>query len=234
MIAAVETEPLFDRDGWWHPASRAFASLRSVSEFRLQLLQEWLGGAVRGRTIVDLGCGGGLLAVPLVRLGARVVGVDLAMRALRSARGELAAGWLPVVGALEAPPIQSASADVVLLADVLEHVADPAAVVQQAAALLRPGGHLFVNTIARTTQSRWLAITLAEGLGYVPRGTHRFEQFVNADELRRMATASGLETVAAVGESPRILATIWRRAVVLRRSRSLSVGYAMWFAKGER
>ena len=92
MIAAVETEPLFDRDGWWHPASRAFASLRSVSEFRLQLLQEWLGGAVRGRTIVDLGCGGGLLAVPLVRLGARVVGVDLAMRALRSARATLCPG----------------------------------------------------------------------------------------------------------------------------------------------
>lgn len=231
MIAAVATEPLFDRDGWWSPASRAFASLRSVSAFRLQLLQDWLGAAWHDRTVVDLGCGGGLLAIPLARRGARVVGVDLAIRALRSARKEHAAGWLAVAGALEAAPIRAASADVVLLADVLEHVADPAAVVLHAAGMLRPGGRLFVNTIARTSRAKWLAIKLAEGLGYVPRGTHRWEQFVNPAELETMATAAGLVRTAAVGEAPRLLATVWRRAVVLQRSQSMAVGYAMLFAK---
>lgn len=230
---AVE-EPLFDRDGWWHPQSKAFASLRSVSTFRLELLQEWVGPDWAGRTVVDLGCGGGLLAIPLVRHGARVVGVDLAQRALRSARRELAAGWLAVVGALEAPPVQPGSADVVLLADVLEHVDDPAAVVARAAALLRPGGRLFVNTIARTTRSKWLAIRLAEGLGYVPRGTHRWEQFVAPAELQAMAASAGLTQLQQVGEAPRLLATVWKGAVVLRRSASLAVGYAMLFGKETR
>jgi len=86
VSTAVATEPLFDRDGWWHPSCRAFASLRSVSAFRLALLHEWCGRDWRGRVVVDLGCGGGLLAVPLARAGARVLGVDLAVRALRSAR----------------------------------------------------------------------------------------------------------------------------------------------------
>lgn len=233
-MSATAAAPLFDRDGWWQPSCRAFASLRSVSSFRLQLLERWLSGGWRGRAVVDLGCGGGLLAIPLVRAGARVVGVDVAVRALRAARHELAAGWLAAVGDLNTPPIAPASADLVLLADVLEHVDDPARVVREAASLLRPGGRLFVNTIARTRRSSWLAIRIAEGLGYVPRGTHRHERFVAPRELEAMAAANGLARVAVVGETPRLLATLWRRAIVLRPSRSLAVGYAMLFAKGPR
>ncbi len=228
---ALATEPLFDRDGWWNPACRAFASLRSVSTFRLQVLEQWLTANWRGRTVVDLGCGGGLLAVPLARAGARVVGVDVAKMALRAARREDAPPWLAVVGDMNNPPLRAGSADVVLLADVLEHVTDPAAVVRAAAVLLAPGGHLFVNTIARTRRSRWLAIDLAEGLGYVPRGTHRWEQFLDPEEVERMAAAAGLLPVATVGEAPRLLATLWRGAVVLRASRSRAVGYAILFRK---
>lgn len=232
MTAAAVGDPLFDRDGWWQPDCRAFASLRSVSAFRLELLREWCG-PWRGRTVVDLGCGGGLLAVPLARAGARVLGVDLAARALRAARREHASGWLAVVGDLAAPPLAAASADVVLLADVIEHVASPAAVVAEGARLLRPGGHLFVNTIARTRRSRWLAVGVAEALGFVPRGTHAWARFVNPDELRAMAAAARLCEVAAAGEAPRVFATMWRRAIVLRRSRSLALGYAMLFRKSE-
>lgn len=233
MNAIAASEPLFDRDGWWHPQCRAFASLRSVSQFRLALLREWLGENWRGRTVVDLGCGGGLLAVPLARAGARVIGIDVAPRALRSARREQPDGWLPVVADLVTPPIPAASADVALLADVLEHVDDPAAVVRAAATMLRPGGSLFVNTIARTRRSRWLAIRLAEGLGYVPRGTHRWEQFVDPPEVAAAAAAGGLVQVAAVGESPRLLSTLVRGAIVLRKSKSFAVGYAMLFRRGE-
>lgn len=227
--AHVSAEPLYDREDWWNPQSRAFRSLRSVSAFRFELLQRWLGTDWRGRTVVDLGCGGGFLTVPLVRAGARVIGVDMAQRALRSARRELGEGWVPVVGDLRAPPIRPASADIVILADVLEHVAEPKAVVAAASALLRPGGHMFVNTISRTSQSRWLAIRLAEGLGYVPAGTHRWELFVTPGELRAMGVAAGLDPVASLGEVPSWWRTLWRGEIVLRASHSMALGYAMLF-----
>jgi 2-polyprenyl-6-hydroxyphenyl methylase/3-demethylubiquinone-9 3-methyltransferase len=231
VTAIVRAEPLYDRDGWWHPSSRAFGSLHSVSRFRVGLLREWLGGDFAGRTVVDLGCGGGFVALPLARAGAKVVGVDLAARALRSARRELPAGWAPIVGDAERPPVRDGAADLVVLADVVEHVDRPDAVVAAAAALVRPGGHLFVNTIARTRKSKWLAIRVAEGLGYVPRGTHQWERFVEPAELERWAAAAGLRRVAACGESPRLLATLWRGVIVLRKSRSLAMGYAMLFVK---
>lgn len=224
-------EPLFDRPGWWEPRDRAFASLRAVSAFRLDLLRRWLGDDWRGRTVVDLGCGGGLLAIPLARLGARVVGIDLARAALADALRQQSHGWLPVAGDLDQPPVGDATADVALLADVVEHVAAPAQAVARAAALLRTGGRLFVNTIARTRRSRWLAIALAEGLGFVPRGTHQHEQFVQPDELVAMAAAAGLREVARCGEAPRLWATLRTGAVQLRPCASMAVGYAMLFAK---
>jgi 2-polyprenyl-6-hydroxyphenyl methylase/3-demethylubiquinone-9 3-methyltransferase len=226
-----EAGPLFDRDGWWDPACRAFASLRSVSAFRLGLLQRWLPGAWHVRTVVDLGCGGGLLAVPLAEAGARVVGVDLARRALQEARRRQAGAFLPLVADLTCVPVAAACADLVLLADVLEHVAHPAAAVGEAARLLRPGGLLFVNTIHRTLRSRLFAIVLGEGLGFIPRGTHVWRQFVRPDELDAMAAAVGLVRRQRTGEVPRLLRTISAGAVVLRESRTLAVGYAALYGK---
>lgn len=225
-LRAVAAEPQFDRTGWWDPACRAFRSLRSVSTFRLELLHRWLPGSWRRRLVVDLGCGGGLLGVPLAAAGATVVGVDLARTALQAAAQRGQAGFLPVAGDLGAAPIADRSADLVLLADVLEHVADPGAVVAAAARLLRPGGHLFVNTIHRTLQSRLFAITLGEGLGFIPRGTHRWRQFVTPTELDTSAQRAHLRLVRRTGERPLLGATLRQGAVVLRESSSLAVGYA--------
>lgn len=234
MSAAVP-DRLFDRDGWWNPACREFASLRSVTEYRLALLRAWLpdwwptnGG---GRVLVDLGCGGGLLAVPFAATGARVVGVDLAPQALAAARRQGGTALDLAVGDLGALPLADERADLVLLADVLEHVAEPAAVVMAAARLLRRGGHLFVNTIARTRRSRLLAITLGEGLGYVPRGTHQWRMFVQPDELERMAVEAGLQRIARTGEAPRLWRTLRTGAIHLRASRSLAVGYAALYVR---
>lgn len=218
--------PLFDRDGWWDERCREFASLRAVSAFRLELLQRWLPSGPNGRTVVDLGCGGGLLAAPLAVAGARVVGVDLARQALAAGKRREVATYLPVAGDLLHTPIAAGAADLVLLADVLEHVADPRAAVAEAARLLRPGGHLFVNTIHRTLRSRLLAITLGEGLGFIPRGTHRWSDFVTPTELDTMAAAQRLVRIARTGEAPRLWRTLQSRAVVLRESKSLAVGYA--------
>jgi 2-polyprenyl-6-hydroxyphenyl methylase/3-demethylubiquinone-9 3-methyltransferase len=223
-------EPLFDRDGWWDPACREFASLRAVTEYRLQLLRRWLP-RLAGMSAVDLGCGGGLLAVPLAEAGANVVGVDVARTALRAARGRGAARLLPLQADLHAVPLRPACADLVLLADVVEHVAAPAVAIAEAARLLRPGGHLFVNTINRTLRSRWFAIWLGEGLGFVPRGTHRWQMFVRPDELEAMARAAGLQRVQREGEAPRLWATLRSGAVALRSSRSLAVGYAALYQK---
>ena len=224
-------EQLFDREGWWDPRCRAFASLRSASALRLSLLGRWLGVRWHGRTVVDLGCGGGLLAVPLAEAGARVVGVDLAPRALQDARRRQASSFQPIVADLGSVPLATACADVVLLADVLDHVADPAAAVREAARLLRPAGSLFVNTIHRTLRSRLFAIVLGEGLGFIPRGTHVWSQFVRPDELERMATAVGLVRRELTGESPRLLRTVATGAVVLCESRTLAVGYAALYGK---
>lgn len=230
-MSPAPTEPQFDRDGWWDPGCRAFASLRAVTTFRLELLRRWLPAGFAGRRIVDLGCGGGLLAAPLAAAGARVVGVDVARQALRDARRHAGAGMLPVVGDLLAPPVPAGVADLVLLADVLEHVDAQAAAMHAAARLLRPGGALFVNTIARTLRARLLAITLGEGLGLIPRGTHQWRRFVRPRELDAMAAAAGLVPVHRTGEAPRLLATLRRGAVVLRASRGLGVGYAVLYRR---
>jgi 2-polyprenyl-6-hydroxyphenyl methylase/3-demethylubiquinone-9 3-methyltransferase len=181
--------------------------------------------------VVDLGCGGGLFAAPLAEAGARVVGVDLGHCALRECRAHAGSGLQAVVGDVQNAPIADGCADLVLLADVLEHVPSPQAAVASAARLLRPGGALFVNTIARTRRSRWLAIGLAEGLGYVPRGTHRWADFVQPTELDAMASAAGLVREQRVGEQPMLLRTLRTGAIQLRESRSLAVGYAALYRR---
>ncbi|MCA8951668.1 MAG: 3-demethylubiquinone-9 3-O-methyltransferase [Planctomycetes bacterium] len=224
-------DELFDREGWWDPDCAAFRSLRGISEFRLALLRRWLPGDWSTRLVVDLGCGGGLVAIPLAATGARVIGVDVATTALRAATARNEPTFRAVAGDLDGVPVAPALADVVLLADVLEHVARPADAVAAAAGLLRPGGYLFVNTIHRTRRSRLLAITLGEGLGFIPAGTHRWEMFVTPAELDDMGRRAGLELVQRIGEAPRLWRTLRTGAIALRETPSLAVGYAALYRR---
>jgi 2-polyprenyl-6-hydroxyphenyl methylase/3-demethylubiquinone-9 3-methyltransferase len=129
-------------DEWWDPSSRTFRSLHAVNAFRAEILREWLGERLAGARVVDLGCGGGLLADALARQGARVVGVDRSVGSLRAAVGHARHGERFVAGDLRHPPLRDGCADLVLLADVLEHLDEPAAAVAAAARLLAPGGFL--------------------------------------------------------------------------------------------
>ncbi|MCA8943844.1 MAG: methyltransferase domain-containing protein, partial [Planctomycetes bacterium] len=122
---------LYDRngDGWWDPKDRAFASLRHVNALRLEILDAWMGSGndLTDVFVVDLGCGGGLLSVPLAERGAGVVGIDRSEVSLATARDHAPAEADFLHADLCAVPLADAAADVVLLADVLEHVDDPAA-----------------------------------------------------------------------------------------------------------
>jgi 2-polyprenyl-6-hydroxyphenyl methylase/3-demethylubiquinone-9 3-methyltransferase len=227
---------LYDRhaEGWWDAGDRAFASLRSVNEFRLAWLRRNLPGGFAGMRVADLGCGGGLLAVPLAAEGAAVAGVDLSQGSLLAARAQARGQAWFARADMGRCPLAGDGFDLVLLADVLEHVPDWRAPLAEAARLLRAGGVIYVNTINRTRRARWLAVALAEGLGFLPRGTHDPDLFVPPAELRAAADALGLRSVALAGEAPALVATLRARAIRLRPSRSLAVAYAALFAKERR
>lgn len=228
---------------WWDPRSPWFRSLHGTHEYRRELLQAWTGGRLRGATVVDLGCGGGLLAEPLAHDGARVVGVELGFAAVAAAhehrRAPGANGTASTNGRLlyvradaQRAPLADSCADLVVAADLLEHVPSWRSVVAEAARLLRPGGLLFVNTIDRTWRARLLAVLVAEGIGLVPRGTHDFRLFIRPGELILEARARGLGLVHLQGERPRIWRTLRTRAVHLAATRSTALSYSALFTKG--
>jgi 2-polyprenyl-6-hydroxyphenyl methylase/3-demethylubiquinone-9 3-methyltransferase len=227
----------YDRagDGWWRDDDRAFRSLRALSEFRLDWLLRQAPLALAGARVLDLGCGGGLLALPLAARGAHVVGVDLSYPSLRAAfdHADPGASALFVRADARRCPIADDSADLVLLADVVEHLPDWASAIAEAARVLRPGGVLYVNTINRTWRARILAITVAENVGLVPRGTHDGRLFVRPAELCAAAARTGLRCRTLAGEVPSVLATLRRRAITLRARKTLAVAYAALFVKGE-
>jgi 2-polyprenyl-6-hydroxyphenyl methylase/3-demethylubiquinone-9 3-methyltransferase len=219
-------------DQWWDPGSSTFRSLQSVNVFREGLIREWFGDRLAGALVVDLGCGGGLLAEPLAESGARVLGLDLSHRSLRTAASRPSTrGRFYVRADLARSPVAGGIADIAILADVLEHVPDVEAAVAEAARVLKPGGLLYVNTINRTWRAHFLAVTVAEGLKLVPRGTHDPKLFVRPGELCEQAARHGLRSRRLQGEAPALCATARRWTVTLRKSRTLSVLYSALFQK---
>ena len=216
---------------WWDERSRAFRSLHGVNRFRVQLVGEWLGERLRGARVVDLGCGGGLLAQSMLASGASVVGIDLSYASVRAAREHLGGNSLFAQGDACNAPLSSGCADIVLLADVLEHLPTPDAAVHEAARLLRPGGLAYVNTINRGWRARLLAVTVAEGLGLVPRGTHDPALFIRPDELERAADRAGLHLVRIQGEAPDLIRTVRRWTIELSKSSSQAVTYSALLEK---
>ncbi|PWG63480.1 bifunctional 2-polyprenyl-6-hydroxyphenol methylase/3-demethylubiquinol 3-O-methyltransferase UbiG [Sediminicurvatus halobius] len=182
--------------GWWDPAGD-FAPLHAINPLRLDYIER-RAGALAGRRVLDVGCGGGILAEGLADRGAEVTGIDLAERSLEVARlhaletGAAVTYRHVAVEALaeEAP----ASFDLVTCLELLEHVPDPASVVRACAALVRPGGDVVFSTLSRTPKAYLFAIVGAERvLRLLPRGTHRYSAFIRPSELGTWVRASGLE-----------------------------------------
>lgn len=171
---------------WWL-ADGTFAMLHWLAAARAALLP--LAGRP-GAFLVDLGCGGGLLAPHVAALGYTHVGVDVVDSALRSARAH---GVMPIKGDVLHLPLGDGCADVVVAGEILEHVRDLDAAVTEACRLLRPGGLLVLDTIAATVTARFLAVTVAERIpGLAPRGIHDPALFVDRERLVRLCAGAGV------------------------------------------
>jgi len=180
---------------WWDPESE-FAPLHDINPLRLQ----WIDGmaSLAGKRVVDIGCGGGILADSMARKGANVLGVDLASKALRVAKLHALEAGTPNVEyrevsaealALEQP----GQFDVVTCMEMLEHVPRPESVVQACATLVKPGGWVFFSTINRNAKAFLFAIVGAEYvLNLLPRGTHEYLKFIKPSELAGWARGAGL------------------------------------------
>jgi 2-polyprenyl-6-hydroxyphenyl methylase/3-demethylubiquinone-9 3-methyltransferase len=187
---------------WWDPESE-FKPLHRINPLRL----DWIDRSARlsAKRVVDVGCGGGILADSMARRGAQVLGIDLASKPLRVAQlHALEAGTTGVeyrevaVEALAAE--RPASFDVVTCMEMLEHVPDPASVVLACATLVVPGGWLFFSTINRNAKAFAFAIVGAEHvLRLLPKGTHEYARFIRPSELATWCRSGGLEVVETRG-----------------------------------
>jgi 2-polyprenyl-6-hydroxyphenyl methylase/3-demethylubiquinone-9 3-methyltransferase len=186
---------------WWDPESE-FKPLHDINPLRLDYIDRAAGLA--GKEVLDVGCGGGILSESMAVRGAQVMGIDLGEMPLRVADLHTLESGVPVsyrrvaVEALAAE--RPASFDVVTCMEMLEHVPNPASVVDACARLVRPGGLVFFSTLNRNPKSYLFAILGAEYiLGMLPRGTHDFARFIRPSELSRWIRAAGISCTDMTG-----------------------------------
>ncbi len=210
---------------WWDPAGK-FKPLHKFNPVRLAYIRETAlrhfgrdGGPRRpfeGLSLLDIGCGGGLLSEPMARLGFAVTGVDAAERNVKTAQVHAAEQGLAIdyrCSTAEALVANGERFDVILNMEVVEHVADVGLFLRSCAACLKPGGLMIVATLNRTMKAWALAIVGAEYvLGWLPKGTHEWRKFVTPQELRDGLSAGGLEVGEVSGVFYNPLADEWRRS----------------------
>ena len=182
---------------WWDPHSE-FKPLHEINPLRLAYIEDHAGG-LTGKRVLDVGCGGGILAESMAAKGAEVTGIDMGEANLEVARLHLLESGLdvdyrqmPVEKLAEEMP---GAFDVVTCMEMLEHVPDPGSVIRACATLVKPGGKLFFSTINRNPKSYLFAIVGAEYLLHLlPKGTHDYARFIRPSELNRWVREAGLET----------------------------------------
>jgi 2-polyprenyl-6-hydroxyphenyl methylase/3-demethylubiquinone-9 3-methyltransferase len=220
-------------DIWWaddQPLSMIRTALNPV---RLRYLKDVLrrsGVDPAGKTLADIGCGGGLFAEELARLGASVIGVDPSAPSLVTARAHAQAAGLTIdyrLGSGEQLPLPDACADIACCVDVLEHVSDVPAVLRETARILKPGGVYLYDTINRTPLSRLAVIWASQDWGltaWAPPDLHHYSQFSTPAELHSLLEASGLSDGGQAGIKP----SAWPPRILwlLRQARTGKISYA--------
>ena len=213
---------------WWNPKG-PMASLHQVNPVRLAFVRDaidahWPEAAraakpLAGKAALDIGCGAGLLCEPLARLGAAVTGVDAAAENVAAASAHAEGVGLDIrYMAGEVAGLDIGTFDLVTSVEVIEHVADKAAFLRDVAARLAPDGLLVMSTPNRTAASRVLLVGAAEAVGYVPKGTHHWEDFVTPEELEALLAEAGLTVTARRGIA-------WRPGKGLHLSDDMALNY---------
>lgn len=195
---------------WWDPKGSS-AMLHRLNPVRLGYVREWIdahwGGEARslkplaGKSALDVGCGAGLMCEPMARLGAAVTGLDAAAENVAVAQRHAAGQGLSIDYRCGDVASLAGTFDLVTSMEVVEHVANPAAFLSALAARLAPDGLMILSTPNRTGQSRFAMITLGEGLGAIPKGTHDWNKFLTPEELQAFAEAAGLRVIDRRGLS---------------------------------
>ena len=221
-------------DEWWSPRGK-FRALHAFNPARLQFIVREIGGAfssgaglrsLSGLNILDIGCGGGILAEPLARLGAEVTGIDPVAAAIEAAKAHAAAANLKVnyrAATAEELASEGAMFDAVIASEVIEHVSNVGSFLETCRRLCKPNGAIIVSTLNRTAKSYALAIVAAEKvLGLIPRGTHDWNKFIKPSELAAELKAAGsaLGVESGIVFSP--LSGEWKLS-----DKDLSVNYIM-------
>jgi 2-polyprenyl-6-hydroxyphenyl methylase / 3-demethylubiquinone-9 3-methyltransferase len=187
---------------WWDPTSE-FKPLHQINPLRLEWIEQLTGG-LAGRTAIDVGCGGGILAEAMARRGATLTGIDLADKPLKVAQLHGLESGVTVryekISAEHMAEREPESFDIVCCMEMLEHVPDPESTIEACARMARPGGWIFFSTLNRNPKSFLFAIIGAEYvLNLLPRGTHEFEKFIKPSELLGATRRAGLELVRMTG-----------------------------------
>ena len=186
---------------WWDPNGE-FKALHQVNPLRLDFIQRYAD--LQGKRLVDVGCGGGILTEGLAKAGADALGVDLSedlidIADLHGLETGVTAHYQKISAEALAAE-QPASFDHVTCMEMLEHVPDPASIIQACATLVKPGGMVFFSTLNRVPKAYLLAIVAAEHvLKMVPKGTHEYKTFIQPAELSQMARNVGLELQGMIG-----------------------------------
>lgn len=213
---------------WWDPNSE-FRPLHQINPLRLNYIDERVGG-LPGKRVIDIGCGGGLVAEGMARRGATVTGIDLGEAPLAVARLHAEKEGINVeyrnIPAETIADERAGQYDAVTCLEMLEHVPDPASVVAACARLVKPGGQVFFSTINRNPKSFLFAIVGAEYvLRLLPRGTHEYKKFIRPSELAGWCRDAGLQVHDTTGMTYNPLTEVYRLG------RDVDVNYLMYAVK---
>ena len=212
---------------WWDPRGSQ-AMLHKLNPVRLAYIRDWIDRhwsidehsrrPLEGKTALDVGCGAGLLAEPLARLGAQVTAVDPAGELIDAAREHSAGQGLAIDYRAAAVEDLREQFDLVTAMEVIEHTADPELFLRSLAARLATDGLMFLSTPNATGWSKLVTVTLGEGLGLVPKGTHDFDKFIGPDRMRVLLEGAGLNCLDFEGIA-------WTPTRGLHLSDDLSLNY---------